>query len=51
VGDTLPQAVDAAYEQVKKVHFDNAYYRNDIGARALKAINDRGAEYGLPGLC
>ena len=38
VGDTLPQAVDAAYEQVKKVHFDNAYYRKDIGARALKAI-------------
>jgi phosphoribosylamine--glycine ligase len=37
-GPALPQAVDAAYRQVKKVHFDNAYYRNDIGARALKAV-------------
>jgi phosphoribosylamine--glycine ligase len=38
VGDTLKKAVDAAYEQVKKVRFDNSYYRKDIGARALKAI-------------
>jgi phosphoribosylamine--glycine ligase len=38
-GDTLAQAVDRAYEQVRKVHFQGAYYRNDIGARALKAIN------------
>ena len=37
-GKTLRGAVDAAYAEVKKVHFENAYYRNDIGARALKAI-------------
>lgn len=34
--DTLGDAVDRAYEVTKKVHFDNAFCRNDIGARALK---------------
>ena len=37
--ETLPEAVEKAYAQVKKVHFGNAFYRNDIGARALKAWN------------
>ncbi len=35
---TLKEAIDKAYETVKSVSFDNAYYRKDIGARALKAI-------------
>lgn len=38
-GDTLPLALKAAYEKVEKVHFDNAFYRHDIGARAI-AVND-----------
>ena len=29
--------VAEAYKQVEKVHFDNAYYRKDIGAKALAA--------------
>jgi len=37
IADTLENAVADAYAMVKKIHFDNAYYRNDIGARALKA--------------
>ncbi len=37
---TLRQAVDKAYEAVKKVHFDNAYYRKDIGKRALDALEN-----------
>ncbi len=37
VADTLKNAIDASYEITKTVTFDNAYYRNDIGARALKA--------------
>lgn len=37
VADTLQNAVDAAYEKVKKVHFGNAFYRRDIGKRALMA--------------
>ena len=36
---TLKEAIDKAYETVKGVSFQNAYYRKDIGARALKAIN------------
>ena len=37
VADTLEQAITDAYAMVKTIHFDNAYYRNDIGAKALKA--------------
>lgn len=35
--ETLSAAIDKAYAQVRKVHFDNAYYRKDIGQRALQA--------------
>lgn len=35
---TLKEAVDKAYETMKTVHFDNMYYRNDIGAKALAVI-------------
>ena len=35
--DSLQAAVDAAYDMVREIHFDNSYYRSDIGARALKA--------------
>ena len=37
VENTLEAAIDASYEKVKQIHFENAYYRNDIGARALAA--------------
>ena len=35
---TLKKAVATSYSLVEKIHFDNAYYRRDIGAKALKAI-------------
>ena len=35
---TLALAIDGAYEKVKTIKFDNAFYRSDIGARAMKAI-------------
>ena len=35
--DTLKGAIDAAYETVKSVNFENAYFRTDIGQRALIA--------------
>ena len=38
-GKTLSEAIDNAYAAVKTVSFDNAFYRNDIGQRALKALN------------
>ncbi|MBE7031572.1 MAG: phosphoribosylamine--glycine ligase [Ruminococcaceae bacterium] len=36
-GDTLESAIAAAYETVKAVSFGNAYYRKDIGQKALAA--------------
>ncbi len=35
LGQDLKQAVDKAYSQVENVTFDNAYYRKDIGVKAL----------------
>ncbi|MBQ9833330.1 MAG: phosphoribosylamine--glycine ligase [Clostridia bacterium] len=33
----LSSAISGAYEQVKKINFKDAFYRRDIGAKALKA--------------
>ena len=41
VADTLPEALAAAYAKVELIHFDNAYYRHDIGQRALKAREEK----------
>lgn len=38
--DNLPEAIKMAYGKVENISFDNAYYRNDIGARALKALTE-----------
>ena len=35
--DNLRSAVEKAYMAVKTVGFENAYYRSDIGKRALEA--------------
>ncbi len=35
---TLAEAIDKAYDIVKLVSFDNAYYRTDIGQKALKGV-------------
>ena len=35
----LATAVSAAYSKVARIHFENAYFRHDIGARALKAFD------------
>ncbi|MBO5954164.1 MAG: phosphoribosylamine--glycine ligase [Oscillospiraceae bacterium] len=37
VADSLEAAIADAYAMVKTIHFDNAYYRNDIGKKALQA--------------
>jgi phosphoribosylamine--glycine ligase len=37
VENTLEQAISSAYKNVELVSFDNAYYRHDIGRRALMA--------------
>lgn len=35
--DSLENAIAKSYEMVKQISFNNAYYRSDIGAKALKA--------------
>ena len=40
VSGTLPGAIEKAYEKVRRISFDNAFYRSDIGARALKAYKE-----------
>ena len=40
VADSLANAVKDAYALVDRISFDNAYYRHDIGARALAALED-----------
>ena len=41
VEDTLEKAVSSAYKKVEKIHFDNAFYRRDIGAKALAATEEK----------
>ncbi len=38
--DDLETAVKKAYAATEKVHFSNAYYRKDIGAKALKILKE-----------
>ena len=40
VENDLVSAIEKSYSSVKKVHFDNAFYRNDIGAKALKVLKE-----------
>jgi len=40
VAGDLPQAIQKAYQRVEKVEFENGYCRYDIGARALKALQN-----------
>ncbi|MBQ3531360.1 MAG: phosphoribosylamine--glycine ligase [Oscillospiraceae bacterium] len=41
IAETLPEAIKASYSLVEKIHFDNAFYRHDIGARALAAKEEK----------
>lgn len=40
IADTLVGAIDKAYGDVDKIHFENAYWRKDIGKRALAAATE-----------
>ncbi len=40
VGESLKEAISKAYDVVERVHFSNAYWRHDIGARAMKAYSE-----------
>lgn len=41
VENTLNDAIISSYKKVEKIMFDNRYYRNDIGAKALKAGEEK----------
>ena len=41
IGDTLQDAIDNAYGNVNKIHFDNAFYRKDIGQKAMLVFNQK----------
>ena len=43
VDSDLASAISSAYALTKQVHFDNAYYRKDIGKRALAAKTEERA--------
>ena len=38
VADDLKSALSLAYERVNKVNFSNAFYRKDIGKKALEVL-------------
>ncbi len=38
LGDTLNEAIQKSYEGVELVHFENKYFRRDIGAKGLKFV-------------
>ena len=41
VSTSLASAIDGAYKKVEMIKFDNAFYRHDIGARALMATEEK----------
>ena len=40
VADSLGEAIEKSYKLVEKVHFDNAFFRHDIGQRAMRAFEE-----------
>lgn len=41
IAPTLQEAINKSYEDVSKISFANAYYRKDIGRRALDAMEEK----------
>ncbi len=39
-GDSLQDAIKSTYGQIKKITFENAYYRSDIGVKGLAHLED-----------
>ena len=36
IGENLEKAIESSYKKVNKIHFENACFRKDIGAKALR---------------
>ncbi len=41
IDQTLKGAIEKGYKEINKIGFKNAFYRHDIGARALKATEEK----------
>ncbi len=41
VAKTLGEAIALSYEKVKRIEFENAFYRTDIGSRAMAALKEK----------
>ncbi len=41
VADSLAEAIKSAYAKTERIEFENAFSRKDIGAKALKALEDK----------
>jgi phosphoribosylamine--glycine ligase len=39
LGKTLQEALDISYQSIQHIHFENMYYRRDIGQDILKRLN------------
>ena len=39
LGDTLKEAHDQAYAAIENIHWDNAFYRHDIGASVMMTLH------------
>ena len=39
LGNDIKSAIDKAYSTVKKINFDGAHYRKDIGKKALRQLS------------
>lgn len=48
IGKDLGHAIKSAYEKTEKIHFENAYFRKDIGAKALREEQKKS---GIQNLC
>ena len=35
-GDTMEEAIDKVYREIKKIHFEGMHYRTDIGSKSLR---------------
>jgi phosphoribosylamine---glycine ligase len=50
VGADIPGAIKKAYRAVEKIHWETAYYRNDIGLKAMKYLKEEGRPKPLVGI-
>jgi len=42
IGQSIGSAIERVYKALEKIHFENAYYRKDIGYRALEHRGSKG---------